>query len=228
MKISIVIPIRKGSQRVKHKNTRAFTQEGKSLTEIKTEQLLKIQGVDEIVFTTDDDVAIKQIKKIAAGDNRVKIDVRPDELCSSTTIVKDLIDYMTTITKGDVIMWLHVTSPLVNEKDYEKALEKYFNSIDEGYDSLMSVAEIQQFLWSKKTNKIINTDDTVNKWPNTQDLEPLYEVTHAFYVNSRDNYLKMHDRIGIKPYLYITKNEKNVDVDHESDFEFAQKLYQLV
>ena len=61
MKISVVVPIRKGSQRVVNKNTKEFSKDGKSLTQIKIYELLKVESIDEIVVTTDDDVAIKQI-----------------------------------------------------------------------------------------------------------------------------------------------------------------------
>jgi CMP-N-acetylneuraminic acid synthetase len=56
--ISIVVPVRKGSQRVKSKNTKPFSRDGKSLIQLKVEQLLKIKNVDEIVITTDDAIAI--------------------------------------------------------------------------------------------------------------------------------------------------------------------------
>jgi N-acylneuraminate cytidylyltransferase len=227
MSVSVVVPIREGSQRVKHKNIRPFSKDGKSLTQIKVEQLLKIENIDEIVITTNYDEAIRQIEELANENPKVKIDRRPDHLCQSTTIVKDLIEYMPSITTGDHILWLHVTSPFVTEVDYSDAIKTYFDQLQHGYDSIMSVTEIRQFLWSAKQKRIINTDDTVNKWPNTQDLEPLYEINHAFYINSRENYLNTSDRIGENPYLYLLDGEKTIDIDWEKDFEFAQKVYEI-
>jgi len=228
MKLSIVLPIREGSQRTKNKNIKPFTEDGKSLTELKVTELLKIKNVDEIVVTSNYVEAIEQIKKIAKNNPKLKIDIRPDHLCKSTTIVKDLIDYMPTVCSGEHIMWLHVTSPFVNAEDYKDAIEKYFQALEDGCDSIMSVTEHKQFLWSDTKKRIINTDDTVNKWPNTQDLEPLYEINHAFYINSRENYLKTSDRIGDNPYLYILEGEKTIDIDWEKDFIFAQKVYKAL
>jgi CMP-N-acetylneuraminic acid synthetase len=227
MRLSIVLPIRQGSQRTKNKNVRPFSNDGKSLTELKIKELLKIKNVDEIVVTTNYPEAINQIKKVIKDNPKVKIDIRPENLCLSSTIVKELIDYMPTICSGKHILWLHVTSPFVKAQDYENAIDIYFDKIQEGYDSIMSVGEIKQFLWSDTQKRIINTDDTKNKWPNTQDLETLYEINHAFYINSRKNYLSTSDRIGSNPYLYILKAEKNIDIDWEEDFQFAQKIYQL-
>jgi len=228
MKISIVLPIRKGSQRVKNKNIRPFSKDGKSLTELKIMELLKIKNVDEIVITTNYEKAIKQIENIVKNNPRVKINRRPEHLCQSTTIVKDLIEYMPTITQGEHILWLHVTSPFVKSEDYQKAIDEYFEALNNGYDSIMSVTEIKQFLWSDKRKKIVNTNSNIeSKWIQTQDLEPLYEINHAFYINSRKNYLETSDRIGVNPYLAILKGSKNIDIDYEEDFELARKIFDL-
>lgn len=228
MKLSIVLPIRKGSQRVKNKNIRPFSKDGKSLTELKIEELLKIESVDEIVVTSNYSEAIEQIKAIAKDDPRVKIDIRPEHLCKSTTIVKELIEYMPTITKGEHILWLHVTSPFIKAKDYQKAIDDYFKALEDGYDSIMSVTEIKQFLWSDQEKKIVNTNPNIDsKWVQTQDLEPLYEINHAFYINSRKNYIEMSDRIGKKPYLSILKGSKTIDIDYEDDFKLARKIFDL-
>lgn len=228
MKLSIVLPIREGSQRTKNKNIRPFTSDGKSLTQLKIEELLRIESVDEIVVTSNYKEAIDQVKELSKDNDKLKIDIRPDHLCKSTTIVKDLIDYMPTITEGEHILWLHVTSPFVKAEDYEDAIKKYFQALKDGYDSIMSVTVHKQFLWSDSKKRIINTDDTVNKWPNTQDLEPLYEINHAFYINSRENYINTSDRIGNNPYLYPLEGEKTIDIDWEKDFIFAQKVYKAI
>jgi N-acylneuraminate cytidylyltransferase len=228
MSISIVLPIRKGSQRVKYKNIRPFSEEGKSLTELKIAELLKIKDIDEIVVTTNYQEAIEQIEAIAKDDPRVKIDIRPEHLCQSTTVVKELIEYMPTITKSEHILWLHVTSPFVKAQDYQNAIDDYFKALKNGYDSIMSVTEIKQFLWSDKTKKIVNANSNIDtKWVQTQDLEPLYEINHAFYINSRKNYLEMSDRIGKNPYLVKLKGSKVIDIDYEDDFELARKIFDL-
>jgi len=224
MKLSIVLPIRKGSQRVKNKNIRPFSKEGKSLTELKISELLKIKNVDEIIITSNYEEAIAQVETIAKDDSRVKIDRRPEHLCTSQTISTELTNYMTTITNGEHILWLHVTSPFVTAEDYEKAIEAYFEALKNGYDSIMSVTEIRNFLWSEKSKKIINAPKSENIWIQTQELEPLYEINHAFYINSRENYLSMSDRIGKNPYLYVMKGSKVIDIDWEDDFELARKL----
>jgi N-acylneuraminate cytidylyltransferase len=135
---------------------------------------------------------------------------------------------MPTITSGEHILWTHVTSPFVDEVDYQNAIERYFEALKDGYDSIMSVTEIRQFIWSDKEKRIINADKNIEtKWVQTQDLEPLYEINNAFYINSRENYLKMSDRIGENPYLYILKSSKSIDIDLEDDFELGRRVFDL-
>jgi len=55
-KITAVVPIRKGSQRIIDKNFIPFV-DGKSLLEVKLEILKKITLIDEIIVNTDSDKA---------------------------------------------------------------------------------------------------------------------------------------------------------------------------
>lgn len=228
MELSIFLPLRKGSQRVIGKNSKPFSSDGKSLFQIKLEQLINIEKIKEIIISTNDEEIIKQININFKDVKKLKIDIRPEKLCLSTTIVKDLIDYVPTITTCKYILWVHATNPFVRTEDYNNAINNYEKAIKEGYDSIMSVTEHKQFLWSNSKKLIINTNDKINKWPNTQDLEPLYEINHAFYINSRENYINMHDRIGNNPALYILEGEKTIDIDWEKDFIFAQKVYKAL
>ena len=58
-RISCFLPCRKGSERVLNKNTRKFAGYEFGLTEIKLNQLLKTQLIDEIVLSTNDESIIE-------------------------------------------------------------------------------------------------------------------------------------------------------------------------
>lgn len=87
------------------------------------------------------------------------------------------------------------------------------------------MTKIQQFLWSKENNICINHDRSIVKWPRTQDLKPLYEINHAFYINSKENYYKYRDRIGELPFLYELDKIHSFDIDWEDDFKLAEMIY---
>lgn len=225
MSISIFLPLRAGSQRVKNKNSKPFSVDGKSLFQLKLAQIEKLLSatdkIKEVVISTNDAAIIEQA--IPYLSKTIKLVERPEELCLSTTKVQDLIEYVPTVVSGKHIFWLHVTAPFVNEVDYLKAINEYFE-IGDLHDSLMSVNQIKQFIWDDSTRKIINVDRTINPWPNTQDLQPLYEINHAFYISTVENYLKLNDRIGLSPKLFVCEGVKKIDIDWEDDFILAQLI----
>ena len=64
-KITAVIPIRSGSQRVKDKNLRPFA--GTTLMENKIEMLLNVPELDSIVVNTNSEQAIEIVQNVWGG-----------------------------------------------------------------------------------------------------------------------------------------------------------------
>ncbi|KAA8606648.1 acylneuraminate cytidylyltransferase family protein [Salipiger aestuarii] len=226
--ISLFLPLRAGSTRAVDKNIRPFRPDGRSLFQHKMEQLTQLAPeLREIVVSTNDRAVMAQFEEFAEFPN-VRLVERPEALCLSTTKVQDLIDYVPTLLSSEHVFWVHATSPFIDAADYRDALARYRSEVIEGpKDSLMSVTRIQQFLWDDHLKAITNCDRSINPWPNTQDLTPLYEINHAFYISSRLNYLRLHDRIGIDPALFVSEGLKKYDIDWEDDFIIAQNLIGL-
>ena len=65
MKITAVIPIRSGSQRVKDKNMRAFADT--NLMELKIKNLLQVPELTSIVVNTNSELAIEIVNKSYRG-----------------------------------------------------------------------------------------------------------------------------------------------------------------
>lgn len=64
-KITAVIPIRSGSQRVKDKNLRKFGDT--NLMELKINTLLEVPEIDEIIVNTNSEVAMRIVNKCYGG-----------------------------------------------------------------------------------------------------------------------------------------------------------------
>ena len=224
-KIAFFLPTRKGSERVKSKNTRPFAGIEGGLVENKIKQLLATKHIDEILFSSNDEMCIAIAEKYAS-DSRLRIIPRPNELCLSTTNLQDLICYVPTITNADHILWGHVTTPLVEVKVYDTAIEQYLAKITKGYDSLVSVKELKNFLLNQEGKLVNNTTDI--PWPRTQDLEPLYEINHAIFLAKRSVYTEQKNRIGQKPLLYIMDEIHSKDIDWEEDFKIAEIMYKTL
>lgn len=224
-KIAFFLPTRKGSERVKSKNTRPFAGIEGGLVENKIKQLLATKHIDEILFSSNDEMCIAIAEKYAS-DSRLRIIPRPNELCLSTTNLQDLICYVPTITNADHILWGHVTTPLVEAKVYDTAIEQYLSKITKGYDSLVSVKELKNFLLNQEGKLVNNTTDI--PWPRTQDLEPLYEINHAIFLAKRSVYTEQKNRIGQKTLLYIMDEIHSKDIDWEEDFKIAEIMYKTL
>lgn len=69
MKITAVIPIRSGSQRVKDKNLRPFADT--TLMENKINSLLKVPELDSIIVNTNSEEAIEIVEKKYRGGGKM-------------------------------------------------------------------------------------------------------------------------------------------------------------
>lgn len=221
-KVAFFLPARKGSQRVKNKNTRPFAGIEGGLLANKLEQLLATERIDEIVLSTNDEECLRIGRRYAEQSTRLRVVERPDALCLDTTNLQDLICYVPTITEAEHILWGHVTTPLADAECYDAAVEEYFASLDEGYDSLVGVTELKNFLLNAEGQLINNTTDL--PWPRTQDLAPLYEINHAVFLAPREVYIEQRNRLGVRPRLHVMDKIASMDIDWEEDFVIAETL----
>jgi CMP-N-acetylneuraminic acid synthetase len=222
--ICFFLPTRKGSQRVKSKNTRPFAGIQGGILELKLKQLMESRTLSNIVLSTNDEASMEIAAKLDRAQEKIKVIERPEHLCLDTTVLTDLIAYVPQIVPQQHIIWGHTTTPFVNAADYDKGIDEYFRRLDEGYDSLISVMPLQNFLLDKDAN-VFNYDAGANRWPRTQDLPVLYEVNHAMFIASRNIYLEDKNRVGSKPYLYEQDKIKSFDIDWVDDFLIAEAIY---
>lgn len=222
-KISFFLPTRKGSERVINKNTRPFAGIEGGLVENKIKQILAAKRIDEIIFSSNDEKCLEVAQKYTS-DSRMKIIERPEELCLSSTNLQDLICYVPTITDAEHILWGHVTTPLAGAEEYDRAIEKYLYNLSAGYDSLVGVTELKNFLLNKEGQVINNTTDI--PWPRTQDLEVLYEINHTIFLAKRDVYIEQKNRLGKKVLLHVMDEICSKDIDWEDDFRIAEIMYE--
>ena len=222
-KIAFFLPTRSGSQRVVEKNTRNFAGTKGGLTKIKLLQLIKTKNVDEIILSTNNDECISIAENLLSFCKKLRIVRRPDKLCMSSTNLQDLIEYAPSITDADHILWGHVTTPFVNESDYDQAIELYLEQLKKGFDSLIGVQETQNYIYSNTFELMNNSTKLV--WPRTQDLDIFYELNHSIFITSREIYLKHSNRVGNKPFFYKMSKLKSLDIDSMEDFSIVEMIY---
>jgi CMP-N-acetylneuraminic acid synthetase len=216
------LPCRRGSERVKNKNTRPFADRPNGLIEIKMEQLLRCKAIDEIVVSTDDPVVMERCQDSAKGKpTPVRIVKRPPDLALSSTSTDELILHVPSLILEGVVLWTHVTSPFVDEKIYAEAVHAYRRGLLDGtHDSLVTVTRVQTYLWNDEGP--VNYDRTAEKWPRTQTLPLWYEINSAIFLADVAVYREQEDRLGRSPRLFALDGDVAMDIDREDDFALAQ------
>ena len=219
MSMNVFLPCRKGSERVVRKNIKPISIYDYGLIEIKLRQLLSAKKIEKIFLSTNDDEILDYAKNI---DDRIILHKRSEKLSSNETSTDDLILHAKNlIGKGD-ILWTHVTSPFLNGSDYDSMIDSYYNAINDGHDSLMTVVPVRGFIW--RDGSPINYDRLIEKWPRTQTIRPMFEVSNGGFIANIENYENLQDRVGDKIYLYSLDKIKSMDVDWEDDFKLVELI----
>lgn len=221
-KVTFLIPCRKGSERVPHKNIKPFAKS--SLLEIKIEQIKSINRDVEIIISTDDDEVVEKASKY----DDILIHKREDYFASSGCTTTELCDYFSKELSFKHLLWTHTTSPFIGREVYERAIDYYFSDDFVGFDSLMSVEKCQEFIWDKSCSAKNYDVEKLGRWPQTQKVDPLYIINSGFFLISKEVMVKHRDRVGEKPYFFETNKLESLDIDWPSDFVLAEKLWKVM
>ena len=219
--MKVFLPCRRGSQRIPQKNIKKFGSYEGGLVELKLLQLLSVPEVDEILLSTNDEEVICIAEKFE--NKKIRIDMRPEALCTSQTTTDELILYFSNLWRDEHIMWTHVTAPFFTAKDYSSAINTYVEKVVLGdYDSLFSVLKVQSFLWDQHGPMF---DREKVKWPFTQSIDPIFEADSAVFMIHSELAKRYSDRIGLEPFKYMNNKLNSIDIDYPEDFEFAERIW---
>ncbi len=213
--ITAIIPVRKNSKRLKNKNFLPFFK-GKSLLEIKIEQLKKIKFIDKIVVSSDS----LKAKKIAIK-YKVSFHKRKNYFASSKCSGSDFFKNLAESVNSDYIVYSPCTSPVIKKKTYEKFFKSFLKHKNK-YDSFNTVNRLKTFIW--KNVKPLNYK--LNNAPNSQDLPNYYyALTFGLNIIRKKNMIMLKNIVGKKPKFINLDKFDSIDINDQVDFEFAKLLY---
>ncbi|WP_412551288.1 cytidylyltransferase domain-containing protein [Shimia sp. MIT910701] len=221
--IIAVIPARAGSERVKHKNTRPFADIPGGLLELKLNQLKGVKEVEKVIVSSNDPAILDYTAAFGRDvDSRFVALERPDELGRSSTPMSEYIKYSATLSEEGVQLMTHVTHPFVTATVFSDLIEAWRRAEAEGHDSLVTVTKLHKFIWDE--NGPYNYDNTVEKWPRSQDIKPLFEINHAAYLMPFARMRAVGDRIGTNPCLHELPERVTMDIDWEEQFHLLEDI----
>jgi CMP-N-acetylneuraminic acid synthetase len=213
MKIVSFIPIKLNNQRLPGKNTMLLN--GRPMCDYIFQTICQIDSISEkYVYCSDE--AIKQYMP-----PQMTFLKRDTYLDGYQVKGLEIIDRFVKDIDADIYVLTHVTQPFTKASSIEIALQKVISG---EYDSAFSVIELQDYMW--KDGKPFNYD--MKNIVRTQDLDPIYMETGAFFIFRKEVFTELGQRIGNKPYMHVIDQFEAVDVDTAEDFEFAKAvaLYQ--
>ena len=210
-KLVAIIPVRKGSQRVKNKNIKPFGDT--NLLELKIRVLKKVENIEKIIVNTDS----YEMAEIARN-NDCEVIIRDGYYASSNINNADYWEYLAKSIKEECFILCQVTSPFVKVSTYKKAIKLFLEGT---YDSINSVSVEKKFLW--KDSRPINYD--YDHTPKSQDLDKIISLNFGITVVNRE-LLEKNKNLVLKNRLFIELDKvESLDIDDEFDFEVAEYLY---
>lgn len=209
MKRVAFVPIRLNSQRVVGKNLRDLG--GRPMMTYLLQSLAAAKNIDQVyVYCSSPEIE----QYLPEG---VKLLLRDKRLDSTLTLGAEIYDAFISEVDADIYILAHATSPFIRTSTIEQAVA----AVESGeHDSAFSAERIQTFTWWQ--GKPLNY--SLENIPRTQELEPIYVETSAFFVFRREVWTHQHRRIGDKPYVAVTDRIESIDIDNPDDFTLAEAI----
>ena len=211
--VTAIVPVKGDSERVRNKNKRSF--HDTSLLELKLNQLIKIQGLKEIIVSSEDDECLKIADSMGVSKHK-----RDPKFSTSFVPMSEVYSYLGSKCNSENILWAQVTNPLVGTGYYQKALEKY-DETSGSYDCLLSVSKVKDYIFYK--GKPIGFKP--NPWPRSQDLKEIFKLTFCINILKTENLIEWGSLVGKKPYFYEINSLESWDIDTQEDFDFCEMIY---
>lgn len=219
MKITAVIPIRSGSQRVKDKNLRPFAKT--TLMENKIDMLLNVPELDSIIVNTNSEEAIDIVsKRYMIKNNKVYYHKREEYYASSQCSGSEFFQHLGEVTDTELFVYAPCTSPFIKPETISLCIKTFLNRQGDT-DCVSTVSSIKEFMWLN--GKPINYDPL--NAPNSQNLPDIVALNFGATITTKDDLVRNRNIIGKHPKFVLTSEIEAIDIDTPLDFYLAEQIY---
>ena len=204
-----LVTLKLDSQRLPRKNLLPLGEH--ALCYYVVDTLLRAKNIDEVFVYCSDEAVLPYLPE---GATFLKRDKKFD---GDKVKAKEIYSAFIEEVDADVYVAACSTSPFTRVATVENAVDKIVHG---GHDSAFTVQRHQTFCWygGKPLNYAL--EDV----PRTQDIEPVFTETSAFFAFKKEIWTQHGRRIGFNPYMAEVGAVEAVDIDTKEDFEFAQLL----
>ncbi len=212
-----IIPARGGSKGIPGKNLINFA--GKPLIAWTIEQACSARLISDVYVTSD----TKEILDVASqyGASTIK---RPKKIAGDCTSSESaLLHVLRKIKKNpDYIVFLQAPAPLREPYDIDDAINKI---IKDKADSLLSLTEAQEFIWTKTAEKYKSLTFDLKNRKRRQEIKSIYYENGSIYVFKPKILEKYKNRLGGKVSVYMMKPWQRADIDDYLTLSWCEQLF---
>jgi CMP-N-acetylneuraminic acid synthetase len=213
--IIAIIPARKADNFFQDKNILPL---GKSnLLANKILQLKSVSLIDEIIVSSDCKEYLQIAKQLG-----VSIDTRPSNLSMIETDFGEFIEYLVSKLNCSHVLWAPAITPFINAIDYTKLIKSYFNSLNDGYDSLITVNRLRRNVLDD--NGPLNFTFSKSDFKNFPEI---YEYVNGVSIARKTDILNWKYNWGKNPIKVDLGKIKSFDICNLEDYKIAQTLFYL-
>ena len=217
LKITAVIPSRKGSIRCKNKNIRKFGHT--NLLQNKIDILKNCHHVDYILVNTNDEEAIK-----IAEENNVLYHKREDSLCIGDVPPAKVHVNLATNIDTDIFLYNSPVSPFISSKTIDAIIDYWRNNPH--YKIVSASTSIKNFIWENNKPYNFKIDQGI---VGTQELSDSYKYACADsgLIGYKEDIVK-HQCLfgdGNDIYMYDINELESIDIDWNLDFVISESLF---
>lgn len=221
-----VIPARGGSVGVPLKNIRELR--GNPLIYYVIKAALASKYLRRVIVSTDYE-EIARISREYGAEVPFKRPADISEDVPTELVIKHAVKFIEKEErkKIDIVVTLQATTPLLNNKDIDAAIEKL---VKESLDSVITVKEVEEYPWwmmgmdDKGLMKPFLGQDLLGEITVRQKLEKLYIPNGGAYATKRDVVMKENRIIGKKGGAIVMPLERSVDIDTVLDFKIIETI----
>ena len=207
----VIIPLRKGSKRIKNKNFTLI--KNKPLIYYTYKEAIKVFNSKNIFISSNDPKAKKFSEKY-----KLQYIDRPKKICKDNSKTEDAIIHFLKQKKifAKNIVLLQATSPMRTAKDILNGINKFNNK---KLDSIFSVFKEKNFLWKKNKKKLYSISFNYKRRRRVQNMEYIYHENGAVFIFNIKKFIKYKNRIFGKFDFFEMNKSNSIDIDHKQDLE---------
>jgi CMP-N,N'-diacetyllegionaminic acid synthase len=223
-KVLCIIPARSGSKAIPQKNIKLLC--GKPLIAYSIEQSLKIDSIDRVIVSTDDE----EIAQIAKNFGAEAPFIRPSHLAQDESSTMDVLLHTIDWHQNnenqsyDIILLLHANAPLRNLEDIQKCIEIL---VDQNADNVFSVTPASNNPYFNMVEiKDNNNVSLINEgnFSSRQSAPHVYDMNSSIYTWWKDKLVEKKSIFLPKTRIHIMPRERSIDIDEPLDFRIAEML----